>query len=97
MFSNIGGKIKAVAKISCWIGIIGSVLFGFISIFTGMNSYDGLSYVITGLLVMIIGSLISWIGSFTLYGFGELVENSCIQTELALRNAGEKSADGEAL
>ena len=28
MFKNIGGKIKALAKVICWIGIIGSVLAG---------------------------------------------------------------------
>ncbi|MFR5010221.1 MAG: SHOCT domain-containing protein [Acutalibacteraceae bacterium] len=31
-----------------------------------------------GLAVIIIGSLLSWVSSFVLYGFGELVVNSAI-------------------
>ena len=27
MFDNIGGKIKILAKVRCWVGIIGFVLF----------------------------------------------------------------------
>ena len=34
-----------------------------------------------GLAVIAIGSLLSWVGSLTLYGFGELVENSTICAE----------------
>lgn len=64
MFDNIGGKIKGFAKIVAWLGIILSVIIGLLSMATG------------GILIMIIGGVSSWVGSFVLYGFGQLVENS---------------------
>lgn len=70
MFDNIGGKIKVLAQVVCWIGITISVIFGLISFENG------------GIVVIILGSLFSWIGSFTLYGFGQLIENSDILVEL---------------
>ena len=65
MFNNIGSKIKSVASVLCWIGIIGSV----ISAFAMPNFF-------WGLVVVIAGSLTSWISSVILYGFGQLIENS---------------------
>lgn len=70
MFTNIGGKIKALAKVQCWIGIVASIIFGMIMI--AEIPYEG----IIGLLIMIIGSFLSWISSFVLYGFGELIEKT---------------------
>ena len=67
MFDNIGGKIKTVASTLTVLGIILSILAGLITLLDGE---------ISGLFVMIFGSLFSWLGSFLLYGFGQLVENS---------------------
>ena len=75
MFSNIGGKIKAVAKIVTWIGIICSVLAG---IGTGMAANNVAVGIISGIIVAVVGAVASWIGSLALYGFGQLVENSDI-------------------
>ena len=72
MFDNIGGKIKAVAKVICWIGIIASIFIGFIMLVQDEDT------ALAGLLTMVLGSLGSWIGSFITYGFGQLVENSDI-------------------
>jgi len=72
MFDNIGGKIKAVAKVICWIGIIASIIIGFIMLVQDEDT------AFAGLLTMVLGSLGSWIGSFITYGFGQLVENSDI-------------------
>ena len=58
-----------IAKISCWIGIISSVIIAML--FLAENSNEAI-----GLLVLIGGSLFSWVGSFITYGFGQLVENS---------------------
>ena len=69
MFENIGGKIKTLAKVVCWIGIIVSVILGL-----GLLSRNA----ITALLFIGIGSLGSWIGSFMTYGFGQLIENTDI-------------------
>ncbi len=38
---------------------------------------NGSAYgIVTGLLTIVIGSLMSWLGSFMTYGFGQLVDNS---------------------
>lgn len=89
MFNNIGGKIKGLAKFMCWLGIILSVIIGVIMIIAAASSrsYTFDSYgekitlstggsIVAGILVIVFGSLASWIGSFFMYGFGELVENS---------------------
>ncbi|MBR4120296.1 MAG: hypothetical protein IKT95_00910 [Spirochaetales bacterium] len=76
MFENIGGKIKGLAKVICWIGIICCVIIGIIAI----SEDDGLA----GVIIIVAGSLLSWVGSFVLYGFGELVENSsAIRSDLS--------------
>ena len=72
MFDNIGGKIKTLAQVVCWIGIIASFLIGIILIKQDEDT------ALIGLLVLILGSLFSWIGSFMTYGFGQLIENSDI-------------------
>lgn len=70
MFDNIGGKIKAVAQVVTWLGIIASVIGG-IAIMVSLESP-------MGVLVMVGGSLISWLSSLALYGFGQLIENTDI-------------------
>ncbi|MBQ8746290.1 MAG: hypothetical protein IJZ08_00285 [Clostridia bacterium] len=69
MFNEIGKKIKGLASVIAWIGIIASAIMGFITM--------ELSF-FTGLLIIAIGALASWVGSFLLYGFGELVDNSTV-------------------
>jgi hypothetical protein len=81
MYSNIFGKIKALAKVIAWIGIIASVISGIVMIASSgtIGSYygsgSGIS-VIAGLLTIVLGSVCSWAGSLVLYGFGELGENT---------------------
>ena len=70
MFDNIGSKIKTVAQVVCWIGIICSVISGIVM----MATDEDLAFL--GFMIIVIGSLISWVSSFTLYGFGQLIENS---------------------
>lgn len=77
MFDNIGGKIKTLAKIICWIGIIASVISGIALMASGANRYySGPGPVLLGILTIVFGSLASWIGSFFTYGFGQLIENT---------------------
>ena len=64
MFDNIGSKIKTLAQVICWIGIIASVIIGFVLMVQDEDT------VFIGILTMIIGSLGSWVGSFMTYGFG---------------------------
>ena len=72
MFDNIGKKIKALTKISCWIGIFASLITGFIFL-----SIDEELFLIIGLPIMIGGPLLFWISSFFMYGFGELIDKAC--------------------
>lgn len=65
MFENIGGKIKGLARITAILGIMAFVIYGIVLFSVS---------VLMGILVAVIGSLASWIGGFTLYGFGELID-----------------------
>ncbi len=88
MFSNIGHKIKILAKVMCWIGIGISIVVGIITIVassavSGMSYYSGYSSsglaglgVLGGILIILLGSLLSWLGSFVLFGFGELIDTN---------------------
>lgn len=85
MFENIGGKIKKLASTLTVIGILASILIGFIIIIMGSQSEEmGATFAWIGILVMIFGSLMSWLSSFLLYGFGELVESNEIMKKLIL-------------
>lgn len=91
MFDNIGGKIKIFAKIVCWIGIIASIISGFALI--SMSD-------VLGVLTMIIGPIASWLGSFTLYGFGELIEKTAEiaeNTKSLNRDIGSKKTNAESI
>ncbi len=64
MFNNIGNKLKTFAQVNAWMGIVASLLIGFIAI------YDD---PLLGLLIIIFGCFGSWISSFGIYGFGEII------------------------
>ena len=73
MFDHIGGKIKNVAKAVCWSGIVLSIVFGLILLIA--LSTDSLAIgIAVAIPVTVLGAFLSWIGSFTLYGYGELIE-----------------------
>lgn len=73
MFENIGGKIKALAKVICWIGIIASII-GAIAIWAAGDRWNPTFF--PGLLILVAGCLGSWLGSFFTYGLGELIEST---------------------
>lgn len=75
MFDNIGGKIQAWARFCCGLGVTLSVS-GFLVLLVAAATLEEPIFVLFAFLVGIVGSLVSWISSFTLYGFGRLVENS---------------------
>ena len=70
MFDEVGGKIKVLAKVICVIGIIASVITGVVFM---TRSHAA---ALLGLVIMVAGSLCSWVGTFFIYGFGQLIENS---------------------
>ena len=98
MFDNIGRKIKILAMVLCWLGIVLSILVGILMMIadesTGgvsMKTVGGLvnSWVVRGLKFIIIGVLSSWIGSFLLYGFGELIERTAEIAQNTRGNSGD--------
>lgn len=70
MFANVGQKIMDLASLVCWLGIILSILTGIIMMAVSEN------LILLGLLIAVVGSLGSWIGSWFTYGFGELLETT---------------------
>ncbi len=86
MFKNIGKKIKALAQVICWIGIILSIIAAVSSLILGASTvnyvgaaiggYTLVGSIIYSVIILIVGPLVSWLGSFFLYGFGELIDNS---------------------
>lgn len=82
MFRNIGNKIMILAKVNFIIGVIAASAVGImIAIrFAELSDWYGDEYAAYGvllcLLIVGVGSLLAWIGSFVLYGFGKLVQSN---------------------
>ena len=77
MFENIGNKIKTLATVLTILGMAFSAVLALVMCSNGRIG--------AGLLVLFLGFVFSWIGSFCLYGFGELIEKT---TEIA-QNTGK--------
>ncbi len=82
MFSNIGNKIRVLAKVICIIGIVCSaiagvvvMIIGFVMLGKRQTSGTGVLLIFLGIFYAGLGALFSWIGSFVLYGFGQLVHS----------------------
>lgn len=71
MYDNIGGKIKGLAKATFIVEAIAAVITGIAL----MASDEDMIPV--GLLVMVVGPIVTWVSSWLLYGFGELVDKAC--------------------
>ncbi len=78
IFSNIGEKMKNLATFVTIIGVV----VGIIVVISMASMDEDLIY--SGLLTGVAIALISWIGSFAIYGFGELISSSQ-KTERLLR------------
>ena len=79
MFDNIGKKIKTLTKVLVWVGIITSVIAGvvFFIIAEDVPEEEYGTYIGLGFAYLIGGPLLSWVSGFFMYGFGELVDNTC--------------------
>mgnify|MGYP000464298790 CR=1 FL=1 len=89
MFSNIGTKIKTLAQILCWMGILASAVAGLVLLTT--SGQTG-----TGIAVMLGGPPLSWIASFLFYGLGQLIENTDALVAIQSGNAGKPVALSQA-
>ncbi len=66
---NIGSKIKFIAVVFGVISLIAFVVFGIVLLS---------DKILMGLIPLLLGPFLSWVGTLVLYGFGQLVENSDI-------------------
>ena len=78
MFTNIDKKIKTLAIVSTVAGCILSFIAAICCWVIGEE------FILLGFVILIAGGLVSWIGSFLLYGFGELITQT---TRIANGNA----------
>ena len=74
MYNNIGRKIKGLAKAIFFIEAIAAIVCGCALFVDGL---DG-SIILIALLVMVGGSIVAWISSWLLYGYGEMIEKNCL-------------------
>ena len=65
MYSNIGNKIKVLAKISFLFNTVLSIFLAFL--------FFAIEFIVVGTVTLILGPIIAWISSWLLYGFGEIV------------------------
>ena len=72
MYDRIGWKIKSLAIVMLIVGAIADVITGIVL----MASNEDL--IVYGVLIMLAGPIVTWISSWILYGFGQLIENSDI-------------------
>ena len=70
MFSNVGGKIKILAKIMLVLGMLASVIYGIYFMTNGGE------FILFGLLIAVGGVLGSWISALFIYGFGQIITNT---------------------
>ena len=69
LYENIGSKIKNLAKWILIIETIGAIIMGLVLFFVDD------SLILFGLLTLVCGPIVAYIGSWILYAFGELVED----------------------
>jgi len=89
MFDNIGGKLKGIAKAFCWIGIIGSIILAIV--YFSISNGNG-DLITSGIIILIVGCLVSWVGSLATYGFGELIDR-IISIDKKLEKKGARLRD----
>ena len=65
MFEDIGNKIKKLVKFFAVAGMLLSIILGIILC---------LSNILIGIIVCALGFLLSWVGAWLMYGYGEMVQ-----------------------
>ena len=75
MFDDVGYKIKKVARIFSWIGIIGYIICGIVMLLAMLFSFRELWYFLfLAPITVFLGCLMSWLSVITLYGLGEMID-----------------------
>ncbi len=86
MFTHIGSKIKALTQFAFVLSSLASIIAGLYLI---SNSYRSDS-ILTGILLIVVGPLVAWLGSLFSYAFGEMFENITVIAELMAKADAEK-------
>ena len=76
MFTNVGRKIKGLAKFVCYVGIVLSVASGAMMIYASTQMYYGEGMLAGGIATIIVGPILAWLSSLTLYGYGHLIDRT---------------------
>ncbi|MBR3750487.1 MAG: hypothetical protein IKK58_01830 [Clostridia bacterium] len=102
MFSDMGKKIRMLAMVLCWAGIAISIL-GALATFCSLYAFSDMNIILVILIsvaILIGGPILSWVGSFILCGYGELIEktaetakNTEILKNLALQEAKDRELE----
>ena len=87
MFTNIGEKIKGLAKVACVIEAVALVITGMVFIVSGDAEKP-----LIGFCIMTVGPILAWVSSWLLYGFGELIEKTCEIARNTCREEGKSEA-----
>ena len=78
MFDDIGEKIQRLSKVFFALCVLASVI-GAIAMFIYMLDEEGLMVgLVYSVPILIFGSMIAWLLTVPLYGFGKLIENTDI-------------------
>ena len=72
MYNDVGKTLKKISDGTCVLGILFSVIAGFITIVV-LQSIAGL---VIGICVAVGGCITAWLGSIFTYAFGELVDKT---------------------
>lgn len=90
MYKNIGGKLKGLA-IGLFIAMAVAAFIGGIVMLINAIDYSAEDLIPVALLMMLVGPVVSWIFSWILYGFGELVDKT-VAIERNTKSAGKSEA-----
>lgn len=75
-FEDIGGKIKSLAKWSCWITILLIWITAPIAFIALLSDDWTAAFWWIPFVSAIVGPIVVWIGSWAIYAFGEFVEDT---------------------
>lgn len=100
MYNNAGTRIKGLAMVFCVLGVIASVLLAVAGYQLTMSLTSSVFHegnagvaIIVALVVFAVFAVISWLGYLLLYGFGELIDETC-QIRAMLQNPQDSNSDG---
>ena len=79
MFKNVGNKIQSFAKFVFIFGTIVAAIAAIVFILAAIGAGEPALttiYIIYGLMVLILGPIMSWVNALFIYGFGQLIVNT---------------------